>query len=66
MDFKVFIHYVVVAFKMLQRENKKENKIMTAKQLVDMLWFAYRTYEDDYVRKESEKILNSLETKKDD
>ncbi|MBQ3408628.1 MAG: hypothetical protein IJH12_05445 [Clostridia bacterium] len=64
MNFKVFIHYVVVAFKMLQRENKKQGKIMTAKQLADMLWFAYRTYEDDYVKKKSEKILNPLENRK--
>ena len=66
MDFKVFIHYVVVAFKMLQEENKKQKKIMTAKQLVETLWFAYETYEDDYVKKESQKILSSLESKKND
>ncbi len=66
MDFKVFIHYVVVAFKMLQEENKKQKKIMTAKQLVETLWFAYETYEDDYVKKESQKILSSLESRKND
>lgn len=66
MDFKVFINYAVVAFRLLQEENKKRKKIMTAKQLVDTLWFAYETYENDYVKKESQKILSSLESRKND
>lgn len=64
MDIKKAIEYAQVSFKKMQEENRKLKKLPTAKQLGEIMWLTYQTYDNTEIHLKAQNIINDLELKK--
>lgn len=65
MNIRKAVEYAQVALKQLQKENKLNNKQLTAKQLGETMWLMYYVYDENKIHEKATKIINNLELKDD-
>lgn len=63
MDIKKAIEYAQVSLKKLQEENKILKKELTAKQLGEIMWLMYQTYDNKQIHIKAQEIISDLELK---
>ena len=60
-EFKEFLNYAVLAFDKMREDNKDDYSKMTAKKLIESIWFIVPMYDKEKAKEKADKIVNSLE-----